>query len=1642
MASPQPKYRNLYSSNPFKPAYTNVRIDPTASQKIKCGLSTVAVPWGGTNGAIGIFGVQAEAIETKKIETTPPYLLSHNKQIADFAFSPLNDKVLASSTRSDALIRVWKIPDAISAETPAECDAPDLFLAGHEKRVDVIRFHPTVGGIVLSASMDGSIKIWDVESIQDRITLSVPNEAASHCMCFDYGGDALGVAANDGNLHIYDPRAQPEPIQSFLSTHNPAKGIKTLWLSPDPLLLTSGFSRQGLRELCLYDTRKLQAPINKLVDEKSGVGILNLFWDPAIPLVYVTSKGEGLRVYEVCNGNIASVANIKSDKQVTQVDLCPKSLCNTSKCEIARFVRLGTDNVIDISCINVPRVNSESIYQQDLYPPYASVDPEVGPHKWFDENESIEPLMVEMVTVVDTKKPEAFPTLPPLPVKTDSVFNIKPSTSNKSLHKSATIRRAPTVQTKGVERVSNSEKASSAIESIPTSLEVNFEGCVFLEKRGWFSNAWEPQYFRLRKSNIYVFESKDADNPISCIYLNHIEKIEAFTIGKDIGIAFDFQAQKYRYKFEDTQSAIKWRDVFSQVGFELVGFPSSSTSSSMVSPKAEQPCLVITPAPSQASTSNGHLAPIPKPLLKTPSNSAVAASLGLTSPNHSRSASESEEPTSVKQQSTASKLVIAQAITALIGNLDIYVETMKGKPAQWFSRLIALQNDGMLYIYSEDLKAYTQKKPPSEIMDFTKAISVRLTSITEPGDTNVTDSRTHFQIQLQKRVIHFKAKTAYEAANWVVQIQRVLEILNVSSEGIDTASHEPIEGWVKSQFQWDKSPTWYWLCVVDFTSYYFKSQLSIYPAVVKPSGDIVDLKLFGTFSQTKSSGSHTREGSSSQSYHSRSLHARAPGSNRSSTATRPTTETVSAEDALNFEVIYGDGEAITHRVRSVGERDFWLAELDKLRLESIDVLGRLGVKSEDDLKGLLGKVGNTEADMMYFGGISNSQVIDDGRLNKGEEKTLTQVMGKTLITINFVKCDWTSIRSDCAYVLDIGKLISQHHMEDLTNSVLTGSTLYHWNGEASSRIARAKALDVASRLRKERSNRPRVILVESDESALLATMAKLLNAPRSTFLVERDAIPPQTEDEVHSLTKPLRIYKVTSSKSLKRRIRLVYEGYIPSKKILENEAVFIVQCPSEVFVWTGKGCMAEHRSLAYVAAKKAVSEMAQSVKWITVQRTHYERESAVFREKFIDYEGSLPISMRLAETKGNIATNITQKPIDVKRLLIRSTLEHPDLDNGKSGKSLIFLVRDFTREAVDRRFEGQFFKGDSYIVFYTYRPTGSGVDKSVSYFWQGSESKITQKGTSALMTVELSKETGGDVMQIRVPEGKEPKHLLQLMSQNRFIIRKGTLESEKKKTETGLIAFDVRVAVATGMTKACEIEPSEISFASNAVYILTNGSIAFLWEGSLSNDAEKEYAKSVAIKMIGLYSKKQSSEIEDSLIYLSEGGKAHTEFDSLLQNIGVSIPPASTLRPLKRFEPRLFACSSGSGMVTVEEVVNFTQEDLDTNIVMLLDTYSHLYVWFGSTCKVNEKIIGMETILRALKARTRPIDDVLREYKKETYSVDVLMGDKVPENVDMKKLEMYLTEDDFEALFKMKKEEYLTLQPWKREKIKKEVGFF
>jgi hypothetical protein len=289
-------------------------------------------------------------------------------------------------------------------------------------------------------------------------------------------------------------------------------------------------------------------------------------------------------------------------------------------------------------------------------------------------------------------------------------------------------------------------------------------------------------------------------------------------------------------------------------------------------------------------------------------------------------------------------------------------------------------------------------------------------------------------------------------------------------------------------------------------------------------------------------------------------------------------------------------------------------------------------------------------------------------------------------------------------------------------------------------------------------------------------------------------------------------------------------------------------------------------------------------------------------------------------------------------------LQHDvDIDDGRADLA-VYRIKDFTREKVTVPLLGQLFRGESYILIYIYRPKLNGDEKCISYFHQGSSSSITEKGTSALMTIELTEQTKLEVQQVRVMEGKESKHLAQLFG-GAIITRIGVSETQVGPDLT--MCFDVRQIHYGEICNAVESEVKDLAFNSNHAAIILSKSASFIWVGSNSQDCELIHARKVATQFspsIDVQIIRESNGIPETLgRFLKENGNPYNPSNLYINNAS--------------YNPRLFAVSSASGIVTVEEVIQFSQEDLDPNLSFILDAFSVIYVWIGSSSKTVRQML-------------------------------------------------------------------------------------
>ncbi|PFX34280.1 Coronin-7 [Stylophora pistillata] len=126
---------------------------------------------------------------------------------------------------------------------------------GHNDKPNLVKYHPTASGVLASAAMDLTIKIWDVEKAKDLITLT------GHT-------DSTGQG--------------PEG----------SRGARVFWGgSSADLLVTTGFGKSSVRTISVFDSRDLSKDLSS-VEVDVAPATLIPFYDKDSSVLFLSAKGE------------------------------------------------------------------------------------------------------------------------------------------------------------------------------------------------------------------------------------------------------------------------------------------------------------------------------------------------------------------------------------------------------------------------------------------------------------------------------------------------------------------------------------------------------------------------------------------------------------------------------------------------------------------------------------------------------------------------------------------------------------------------------------------------------------------------------------------------------------------------------------------------------------------------------------------------------------------------------------------------------------------------------------------------------------------------------------------------------------------------------------------------------------------------------------------------------------------------------------------------------------------------------------------------------------------------------------------------------------------------------------------------------
>jgi len=136
------------------------------------------------------------------------------------------------------------------------------------RKVGNVTFHPTADNVLASASGDYTLRLWDIVSSSNHLTLKHPDIIQS--LAFNREGDFMATTGRDKKLRIWDPRNNK--VAQEAQGHAGAKNSRAVYISENRIA-TAGFGKMSDRQLALWDMRNLSQPLGgfTMLDQSAGV---------------------------------------------------------------------------------------------------------------------------------------------------------------------------------------------------------------------------------------------------------------------------------------------------------------------------------------------------------------------------------------------------------------------------------------------------------------------------------------------------------------------------------------------------------------------------------------------------------------------------------------------------------------------------------------------------------------------------------------------------------------------------------------------------------------------------------------------------------------------------------------------------------------------------------------------------------------------------------------------------------------------------------------------------------------------------------------------------------------------------------------------------------------------------------------------------------------------------------------------------------------------------------------------------------------------------------------------------------------------------------------------------------------------------
>ncbi|XP_041019138.1 villin-4-like [Juglans microcarpa x Juglans regia] len=531
-----------------------------------------------------------------------------------------------------------------------------------------------------------------------------------------------------------------------------------------------------------------------------------------------------------------------------------------------------------------------------------------------------------------------------------------------------------------------------------------------------------------------------------------------------------------------------------------------------------------------------------------------------------------------------------------------------------------------------------------------------------------------------------------------------------------------------------------------------------------------------------------------------------------------------------------------------------------------------------------------------------------------EHKTrLFVCKGKHVVHVKEVPFARSSLNHDDIFILD------------------TKSKIFQFNGSNSSIQERAKALEVVQYIKDTyHDGKCEVAAVEDGK-----LMADAETGEFWAFFGGFAPLPRKTASDVDKtvdthLTKLLRIEKGNAEP---------IEADSLTRDLLDTNKCYLLDCGIEVFVWMGRSTSLDERKSASGAAEELVRSPDRPKSHII--RVIEGFETVMFRSKFDSWPQTTDVAVS-EDGRGKVAALLKRQGVNVKGLLKSDPVkEEPQPYIDCTGNLQVWRVNGQEKILLPASDQSKFYSGDCYIFQYSY--PGEDKEEYLIGTWFGKQSVEGERASAISLASKILESLKFLPAQARIYEGNEPIQLYSIFQS--FIVFKGGLSDGYKNDiaekgipddtykEDGIALFRVQGTGPDNM-QAIQVEAVASSLNSSYCYILHSDSTIFTWSGSLTTSDNQELVeRQLDLIKPNVQSKTQKEGAESDQFWDLLGGKSE-------------YPSQKIVREAES-DPHLFSCDFSKGNLKVTEIYNFTQDDLMTEDIFILDSHSDIFVWVG-----------------------------------------------------------------------------------------------